>query len=114
LPRQIDSRFDVEVQEDRGGRRSRFRYSSGWRLQGSASVQTVSVWQDYRQLGRAAAEAAVQLCRNRDISKITGTTRVTTPGGNRLTSILLTSVPITKDNLSVILATGRIKKDELC
>ena len=77
-------------------------------------VQTVDVWQDYRQLGRTAAEAAVQLCRDRDIAKVSGTTRFTTPGGNQLTSILLTSIPITQDNLSVILDTGWIKKDELC
>ncbi len=40
-------------------------------------------------------------------------------GGNQLTSILLTSIlltsiPITQDNLSVVLDTGWIKKDELC
>jgi D-xylose transport system substrate-binding protein len=77
-------------------------------------VQTVDVWQDYRQLGRTAAEAAVELCRDRDIAKVPGTTRVTSPGGNQLTSILLTSQPITKENLNVVLDTGWIKKDELC
>ncbi len=77
-------------------------------------VQTVDVWQDYRQLGKAAAEAAVELCRDRDIAKVPGTTRVTSPGGNQLTSILLTSQPITKKNLDVVLDTGWIKKDELC
>jgi D-xylose transport system substrate-binding protein len=77
-------------------------------------VQTVDVWQDYRQLGKAAGEAAVALCRGRDIAKLSGTTRITTPGGIRLASILLTSQPITKDNLSVILDTGWIKKDEIC
>ena len=77
-------------------------------------VQTVDVWQDYRQLGRTAAEAAVELCRNRDIAKVPGTTRVTSPGGNQLTSILLTSQPITKENLGLVLDTGWIKKDELC
>jgi D-xylose transport system substrate-binding protein len=77
-------------------------------------VQTVDVWQDYRQLGRAAGEAAVELCRDRDIAKVSGTTRVTTPGGNQLTSILLPSILITQDNLSVILDTGWITKDDLC
>jgi D-xylose transport system substrate-binding protein len=77
-------------------------------------VQTVSVWQDYRQLGRAAAEAAVALCGDRDIAKLSGTTRVTSPGGNQLTSILLPSQLITKDNLNVMLDTGWIKKDDLC
>ena len=77
-------------------------------------VQTVDVWQDYRQLGRTAAEAAVELCRDRNISRVSGTTRVMSPGGNQLTSILLTSQPITKENLDVVLDTGWIKKDELC
>ena len=77
-------------------------------------VQIVDVWQDYRQLGRTAAEAAVELCRDRNIATVPGTTRVTSPGGNQLTSILLTSQPITKRNLDVILDTGWIKKDELC
>ena len=77
-------------------------------------VQTVDVWQDYRQLGGAAAEAAVELCRDRDIAKLSVTTRITTPDGNQLTSILLPSIPITQDNLSVILDTGWIRQDELC
>jgi len=77
-------------------------------------VQTVDVWQDYRRLGKAAAEAAVQLCRDRDMAKVRGTARFATPGGNQLTSILLTSQPITKDNLSVILDTGWLKKDDIC
>jgi D-xylose transport system substrate-binding protein len=77
-------------------------------------VQTVDVWQDYRQLGRAAGEAAVQLCRDRDIAKVSGTTRFTTPGGNQLTSILVASIPIKQDNLSVILDAGWLSKDDLC
>jgi D-xylose transport system substrate-binding protein len=77
-------------------------------------VQTVDVWQDYRQLGKAAAEAAVALCEDRDIANLPGTTRVTSPGGNQLTSILLASQPIMTANLDVVLATGWIKKAELC
>lgn len=92
-----------------GGFQSRFNFNALAR-----GVQTVDVWQDYRQLGRTAAEAAVELCRNRDIAKVSGTTRITTPGGLQLAAILLTSQPITQANLGVILDTGWIKKDELC
>ena len=67
-----------------------------------------------KRTSRTAAEAAVELCRDRDIAKVPGTTRVTSPGGNQLTSILLTSQPITKEKLDLVLDTGWIKKDELC
>jgi D-xylose transport system substrate-binding protein len=36
------------------------------------------------------------------------------PGGNDLTSILLTPLPITKANLNVVLDAGWIDKDTLC
>ena len=77
-------------------------------------VQTADVWQDYTQLGRTAAEAAVELCRDRDLAKITGTTRVTSPGGLEITSILLTPRVITRDNLNVALEQGWTTKDALC
>jgi D-xylose transport system substrate-binding protein len=36
------------------------------------------------------------------------------PGGNQLTSILLTPQAITKDNLNVVVDAGWITKDVLC
>ena len=48
-------------------------------------VQTVDVWSDYRELGKAAGEAALQLCHDRDIAKVSGTVPFTTPGGTQLT-----------------------------
>jgi D-xylose transport system substrate-binding protein len=77
-------------------------------------VQIVDVWSDYRQLGKAAGEAALQLCHDRDIAKVSGTIPFTTPGGTQLTSILLKSTPITKENLSILLDTGQLTKDEIC
>jgi D-xylose transport system substrate-binding protein len=77
-------------------------------------VQIVDVWSDYRQLGKAAGEAALQLCHDRDIAKVSGTIPFTTPGGSQLTSILLKSTPITKENLSILLDTGQLTKDEIC
>ncbi len=77
-------------------------------------TQTVDVWKDARLLGKAAGEAAAQLCSNPDVAKVTGTAPFTSPGKNTLTSILLTPQPITKDNLNVVLDAGWITKDKLC
>ena len=77
-------------------------------------TQTVDVWKDARLLGEAAGKAAVQLCADPDITKVAGTAPFSSPGGNTLTSILLTPQPITKDNLNVVLDAGWITKDVLC
>ena len=77
-------------------------------------TQLVDVWKDARQLGKAAGEAAMQLCLNKDVSKVAGAAPFTTPGGNTVSSILLKPQPIQKDNLSVVLDAGWITKDKLC
>jgi len=76
--------------------------------------QTVSVWKDARELGKAAGEAAVQLCGDPDISKVTGTIIFKSPEGNDMTSILLTPIPITKDNLNVVVDATWITTEALC
>jgi D-xylose transport system substrate-binding protein len=77
-------------------------------------TQTVDVWKDSRNLGKAAGDAAVQLCKDKDISKVTGTAPFKTGGGVDMTSILLAPQAITKDNLNVVLDAGWIAKDALC
>jgi D-xylose transport system substrate-binding protein len=77
-------------------------------------TQTVDVWKDARELGKAAGQAAIQLCNNKDVTKITGAAPFTTPGNNSVSSILLKPQPITKANLSVVLDAGWITKDKLC
>jgi D-xylose transport system substrate-binding protein len=77
-------------------------------------TQTVSVWKDARELGTAAGEAAVQLCANPDVTAVEGTAPFTTPEGNELTSILLEPIPITQDNLDVVLDAGWIDQAALC
>jgi D-xylose transport system substrate-binding protein len=77
-------------------------------------TQTVSVWKDARQLGKAAGEAAIQLCKDKDIKKVANTVQFKSPGGNDMTSIFLTPNPITQDNLNVVLDAGWITKDKLC
>ncbi len=77
-------------------------------------TQTVDVWKDARELGTAAGEAAIQLCANPDITAVEGTAPFSSPGGNELTSILLTPIPITQDNLDVVLDAGWIDQATLC
>jgi D-xylose transport system substrate-binding protein len=77
-------------------------------------TQTVDVWKDSRELGTAAGEAAVALCANPDPAAVEGTAPFTTPEGNEVTSILLTPIPITQDNLDVVLDAGWIDQETLC
>jgi D-xylose transport system substrate-binding protein len=77
-------------------------------------TQTVSVWKDARELGRAAGEAAVLLAQGTPLEEIPETLIFDSPGGNQMTSILLTPIPITQDNLDVVVDAGWISTDELC
>jgi D-xylose transport system substrate-binding protein len=77
-------------------------------------TQTVDVWKDARMLGKSAGESAVALCGGATVDKVTGAAPFDTPGGNKVSSILLQPNPITKDNLNVVLDAGWITKDDLC
>jgi D-xylose transport system substrate-binding protein len=77
-------------------------------------TQIVSVWKDATELGTKAGEAAVQLCADPDITKVTGATPSKTVGGIDSTALLLAPVPITKDNLQVVLDANWLTVDELC
>jgi D-xylose transport system substrate-binding protein len=77
-------------------------------------TQTVDVWKDARELGTAAGEAAVALCANPDPASVAGTAPFTTPGGVEVSSILLTPIPITQDNLDVVVDAGWIDQESLC
>lgn len=75
-------------------------------------TQTVSVWKDARDLGREAGNAAVALGAGQ---KVPGA--VTWDGGEKkvkLDAQFLKPVPITKDNLDVVVKAGWISKDALC
>ena len=76
--------------------------------------QLVDVWKDARELGKAAGDAAVQLCGGTTVDKVAGTAPFTTPGKNNVSSIIIAPHPITKDNLNVVLDAGWITKDKLC
>ncbi|MBO6756265.1 MAG: D-xylose ABC transporter substrate-binding protein [Roseibium sp.] len=77
-------------------------------------TQTVSVWKDARELGKAAGEIAVAMAGGTSMSDISGAGSWTSPGGTALMARFLAPVPITKDNLSVVVDAGWITKDALC
>jgi D-xylose transport system substrate-binding protein len=78
-------------------------------------TQTVSVWKDARELGKKAAEIAALLADGKKMSEIPGVVKFS--GGPKkveMNSLFLKPVPITRDNLDVVIGAGWIKKDEVC
>jgi D-xylose transport system substrate-binding protein len=77
-------------------------------------TQTVDVWKDARSLGTAAGESAIALCGTPDPSAVAGAGAFTTPGGNDVSAIFLEPIPITQDNLDLVVDAGWISADDLC
>ncbi|HJV64085.1 MAG TPA: D-xylose ABC transporter substrate-binding protein [Albitalea sp.] len=75
-------------------------------------TQTVSVWKDARDLGHEAAKVAVALATGK---KVEGA-KTWAEGEKKvpMQAIFLKAVPITRNNLDVVLKAGQIGKDELC
>lgn len=85
----------------------------------AAGTQAVSVWKDARALGTAAGEAAVQLAGGASLADVEGTAEFTytnkeTQAATVLTSILLTPIPMTQENLQEVVDAEWITVDELC
>ncbi|HET7868172.1 MAG TPA: D-xylose ABC transporter substrate-binding protein [Burkholderiaceae bacterium] len=73
--------------------------------------QTVSVWKDARELGRAAAEAAVKLAKKQKVDAKTW------DGGSKkipMQSIFLAPIPITADNLKTVIDAKWATKEQVC
>ncbi len=77
-------------------------------------TQTVSVWKDARALGKAAGEIAAALAGGTAMADVAGAGSWTSPAGTEMTAIFLAPVPITADNLDVVVDAGWIEKDALC
>jgi D-xylose transport system substrate-binding protein len=77
-------------------------------------TQTVSVWKDARELGKAAGEAAIALCANKDVKAVSGVEAFTTPGGNEVSLVNLDPLPVLQGNLDAVVDAGWITKDALC
>ncbi len=76
-------------------------------------TQTVSVWKDARELGKAAGEAAVAMIGGASLADV-GETVFTTPGGVDVNAIFLAPNPITQENLSEVVDGGWITLEALC
>jgi D-xylose transport system substrate-binding protein len=90
--------------------------------------QYVDVWKNANELGKAAGQAAIQLCQGVAMSAITinidssvaptagnSPTDFTTPGGNTVKSLILQPTPITADNLTDVMNAGWwVTKTDIC
>ncbi|MCV2864872.1 substrate-binding domain-containing protein [Defluviimonas sp. WL0075] len=77
--------------------------------------QTVSVWKDSRQLGKAAGEIAVALAGGAAMDAVEGAVKWS--GGEKgveMSAIFLAPTPVTKDNLNVVIDAGHISKEQAC
>jgi len=78
-------------------------------------TQTVSVWKDSRELGKAAASIAIELAKGTALDKVTGATKFSDgPKGVEMNAVLLAPIPITKDNLNLVIDAGWVAKDVVC
>ena len=77
-------------------------------------TQSLTIWKDARDLGKAAGEAAMALCSNPDAAAVSGAAPFTTPGGNSISAVFLTPKPITQDNLNDVLDAGWTDSATLC
>ena len=78
-------------------------------------TQTVSVWKDARELGKRAAEIAALLADGKKMGEIPGAVKFA--GGPKkveMNSLFLKPIPVTRDNLGVVIDAGWIKKGEVC
>jgi D-xylose transport system substrate-binding protein len=78
-------------------------------------TQTVSVWKDARELGKKAAQIAILLAGGAKMGELPGAVKFS--GGPKkveMNSLFLTPIPITRNNLDVVIDAGWIKKDEVC
>lgn len=78
-------------------------------------TQTVSVWKDSRELGKRAAEIAVELAGGKTMEEIEGVTTFDGgPKGVEMQSLFLAPLPVTRDNLNVVIDAGWISKETAC
>jgi len=78
-------------------------------------TQTVSVWKDARELGKAAGNVAAMLADGKGGSDIPDSVKWDGgANGVEMDAIFLAPVPVTAENLSVVIDAGWIAKDKVC
>ncbi len=78
-------------------------------------TQTVSVWKNSNDLGKAAAEIALALASGTALDAIEGAVKWS--GGEKgveMNAIFLAPTPVTKENLHVVIDAGHISKEQAC
>ncbi|WP_299351121.1 D-xylose ABC transporter substrate-binding protein [uncultured Shimia sp.] len=80
----------------------------------ATGTQTVSVWKDARELGKVAGQIAAEMAQGKNLSEIDSSLIWQSPGGTKMHARFLAPVPVTADNLSVVIDAGWIEKDVLC
>jgi D-xylose transport system substrate-binding protein len=77
--------------------------------------QTVSVWKDARELGAKAAEIAAMLAEGKAMHEIPGMVMFDGgPKGVSMHSYFLAPIPVTRDNLNLVIDAGWVSKDVVC
>jgi D-xylose transport system substrate-binding protein len=78
-------------------------------------TQTVSVWKDSRELGKKAAEIANELAAGKSMDELAGTVKFSGGAkGVEMNSYFIAPLPITKENLNVVIDAGWASKEEVC
>jgi D-xylose transport system substrate-binding protein len=78
-------------------------------------TQTVTIWKDSRELGKQAAGIASALADGKKMEEIPNVQKFA-GGANKVevNAVFLTPVPVTKDNLGVVIDAGWVTKDVVC
>ncbi len=78
-------------------------------------TQTTTIWKDSRALGKVAAEAALMLAAGKKMTEVPNVAPFSDgKRGVTVNSILLEPLPITKDNINVVIEAGWIDKATAC
>lgn len=78
-------------------------------------TQTVSVWKDARQLGKAAGDIAGMLADGKSMTDIPNAVKWSGgANGVEMNAIFLSPTPVTKANISAVIDAGHIAKDKVC
>lgn len=78
-------------------------------------TQTVSIWKDARELGRNAAEIAIRLAGGAKLNEVPGSVAWNQgPAKANMTALFLRPVPITRDNLGVVIDAGWATRAAVC
>ncbi len=78
-------------------------------------TQTVTIWKDARELGRTAAEIAIKLSGGAKLTEVAGAASWNQgPSKQAMTALFLRPVPVTQDNLKVVIDAGWAPKSAVC